>query len=187
MNPRASVRSSIITTTGYASADFALWPTLSVLSIFALMFVGGSAGSTAGSIKVVRHLVMGKILRREFHQAVSPELVIPIRLNGRPVDEGTLRAIATFIVVFVGAWAVGGAIIAIDSAISGVGIGAIDALATSAAAIGNVGPALGVTGPMASYAPLGDTSKMTLIILMWMGRLEIVPVAVLETRHYWRV
>jgi trk system potassium uptake protein len=178
---------SIMTTTGYASADFALWPPLLLLSIFALMFVGGSAGSTGGSIKVVRHLLLGKILRRELDQTVSPEVVMPIRLNSAPVDERTLRAVAAFILLYVGAWAVGGAIIAIDSAISGVGLGTLDSLATSATAIGNVGPGLGITGPMGSFAPLGDVSKVTLIGLMWMGRLEIVPVVVLLTRHYWRL
>ena len=84
---------SIITTTGMASADFALWPPLLLLVVFALMFVGGSAGSTGGSIKVVRHLLLGKVLRREVDQTLSPEFVMPIRLNGSPVDEKTLRAV----------------------------------------------------------------------------------------------
>lgn len=178
---------SIMTTTGYASADFALWPGLSLLTILALMFVGGSAGSTGGSIKVVRHLLLGKVLRRELGQTVSPEVVMPIRLNGAPVDERTLRAIAAFILMYVGAWAVGASVIAIDSAISGAGLGALDAMATSASALGNVGPGLGITGPMGSFAELGDVSKVTLIGLMWMGRLEIFPVVVLLTRHYWRL
>jgi trk system potassium uptake protein TrkH len=177
---------SIMTTTGYASADFALWPSLLLLVLFALMFVGGSAGSTGGSIKVVRHLLLGKVLRREIDQTVSPEVVMPIRLNGSPVDERTLRAIAAFILLYVGFWAVGASVIALDSAITGAGLGTIDALGTSATALGNVGPGFGITGPMGSFAPLGDVSKITLIGLMWVGRLEIVPVVVLLTRHYWR-
>jgi trk system potassium uptake protein TrkH len=178
---------SIMTTTGYASADFAIWPALLLLSIFALMFVGGSAGSTGGSIKVVRHLLLGKVLRRELDQTVSPEVVMPIRLNGSPVDERTLRAIAAFILLYVGAWAVGGAVIAIDSAIVGADIGTLDALGTSATALANVGPSFGIAGPMGSFAPLGDVSKITMIGLMWLGRLEIIPVLVLLTRHYWRL
>jgi len=178
---------SIITTTGLASTDFATWPALLLLTIFALMFVGGSAGSTGGSIKVVRHLLVGKVLRRELDQTVSPEVVMPIRLNGSPVDERTLRAIAAFILLYVGAWAVGGAVIAIDSAIVGAGLGPLDALGTSATALGNIGPAFGVAGPMGSFAPIGDVSKITMIGLMWVGRLEIVPVVVLLTRHYWRL
>jgi trk system potassium uptake protein TrkH len=178
---------SIMTTTGMVNADFATWPALAALSIFALMFVGGSAGSTSGSIKVVRHLLMGKILRRELDQTLSPEVVLPIRLNGATVDERTLRAIAAFILLYVGAWAVGGGIIAIDSAITGAGLGPLDSITASATALGNVGPGLGVTGPFGSFAPLGDVSKITMIGLMWLGRLEIVPVVVLLTRHYWRL
>lgn len=178
---------SIMTTTGMASADFALWPVLLMMSLFALMFVGGSAGSTGGSIKVVRHLLLGKILRRELGQTVSPEVVLPIRLNGAAVDERTLRAIATFILLYVGAWAVGSSVIAVEAAISGIGLAPLDAFAISATTLGNVGPAFGITGPMGSFAPLGDVSKVTLIALMWMGRLELLPVLVLATRHYWRL
>ncbi len=178
---------SIMSTTGMASADFALWPAVIMLALFALMFVGGSAGSTGGSIKVVRHLLLGKVLRREIDQTLSPEVVLPIRLNGAPVDERTLRAIAAFILLYVGAWAVGASVIAVDSAITGAGLGTLDALATSATALGNVGPSFGVNGPMESFAPLGDVSKVTMIGLMWVGRLEIVPVVVLVTRHYWRL
>jgi trk system potassium uptake protein TrkH len=176
-----------MTTTGMASADFALWPPLLLLALFALMFVGGSAGSTGGSIKVVRHLLLGKILRREIDQTLSPEVVMPIRLNGAPVDERTLRAIAAFILLYVGFWAVGASIIAIDSAISGVDIGTLDALGASATTLGNVGPGFGIAGPFGSFAEFGDVSKLTMIGLMWVGRLEIVPVVVLATRHYWRL
>jgi len=178
---------SIMTTTGLASADFALWPAVLMLALFALMFVGGSAGSTGGSIKVVRHLLLGKALRREIDQTLCPEVVMPIRLNGTPVDERTLRAITAFVLLYVGAWAVGASVIAIDSAITGAGLGTLDSLAAAATTLGNVGPAFGPAGPMGSFAELGDVSKLTMIGLMWVGRLEIVPVVVLATRHYWRL
>ncbi len=178
---------SIITTTGFATTDFALWPVISLLTLFALMFTGGSAGSTTGSIKIVRHLLLGKVLRRELDQTVSPEVVMPIRYNGAPVDERTLRAIAAFILLYVGFWAVGASVIAIDSAISNVPLSALDTLAVSASALGNGGPSFGITGPMGSFAALGDVSKVTMIVLMWLGRLEIIPVFVLATRHYWRL
>ena len=177
---------SIMTTTGYASADFALWPVLCLLTLFALMFVGGSAGSTGGGIKVVRHLLLGKVLRRELDQTVSPEVVMPIRLHGTPVDERTLRAVAVFVLLYVGIWAGGAAVIAIDSAFGDVVVSPLDALAISATAVANVGPSFGATGPMGSYAELNEASKLTMIGLMWIGRLEIVPVIVLLTRHYWR-
>jgi trk system potassium uptake protein len=178
---------SIMTTTGMASADFALWPPLLLLALFALMFVGGSAGSTGGSIKVVRHLLLGKVLRREVDQTLSPEFVMPIRLNGSPVDERTVRAIAAFILLYVGFWAVGASVIAIDSAISDVPLTALDSLTASATTLGNVGPGLGIAGPYGSFADYGVVSKLTMIVLMWVGRLEIIPVVVLLTRHYWRL
>jgi trk system potassium uptake protein TrkH len=178
---------SIITTTGMVSADYAVWPSVMLLTLFALMFAGGSAGSTAGSIKIIRHLLVGKILRRELAQTVSPEVVLPIRLNGAVVDERTLRALAAFILLYVGAWVVGGSIIAVDSAIVGADLGPLDSLGASATAIGNVGPGFGINGPFGSFAPLGDASKLTMIALMFLGRLEIVPVVVLLTRHYWRL
>ena len=143
---------SVITTTGFATANFALWPILCLLTIFALMFAGGSAGSTTGSIKIVRHLLLGKVLRRELDQTVSPEVVMPVRFNRRPVDERTLRGITTFILLYVGIWAIGASIIAIDSAISGVPLNALDTIAVSASALGNGGPGFGITGPFGSFA-----------------------------------
>jgi trk system potassium uptake protein TrkH len=178
---------TIATTTGYANADWAAWPVLLLLTLFALMFLGGSAGSTSGGIKVVRHLLLGKILRRELDQTVSPEVVMPIRLNRAPVDERTLRAVAAFVLLYVGIWALGAAVIAIDTAFTSLELPMMDPLTISASAIGNVGPSFGVTGPMGSYAPLGDVSKLTMIVLMWVGRLEIIPVVALLTRHYWRL
>jgi trk system potassium uptake protein len=178
---------SIVTTTGFATTDFALWPVISLLTLFALMFAGGSAGSTTGSIKIVRHLLLAKVLRRELDQTVSPEVVMPVRLNGAAVDERALRAIAAFILLYVGLWAVGASVIAVDSAISNVPLSALDTLAVAASALGNGGPGFGITGPLGSFAPLGDVSKITMILLMWLGRLEIVPVVVLLTRHYWRL
>ena len=178
---------SIMTTTGMASADFALWPPLLLLALFALMFVGGSAGSTGGSIKVVRHLLLGKVLRREIDQTLSPEFVMPIRLNGTPVDERTIRAVAAFILLYVGFWAVGASVSrstrrsrASASARSTRWPCRRRRSATSA-------PAFGIAGPYGSFAEFGDVSKLTMIGLMWVGRLEIVPVVVLLTRHYWRL
>jgi trk system potassium uptake protein len=178
---------AVMTTTGFGTADSTAWGPLATMTLLLLMFVGASAGSTSGSIKVVRHLLLGKVLRREVDQTLSPEVVMPIRLNGSPVDERTLRAIAAFILLYVGFWAVGAAIIAIDSAISDVGLGTLDALGASATTLGNVGPGFGFAGPYGSFAEFGAVSKLTMIVLMWVGRLEIIPVVVLFTRHYWRL
>jgi trk system potassium uptake protein TrkH len=178
---------SVMTTTGYASADFNEWPLLAAIFLVALMFVGGSAGSTAGSVKVIRHLLLGRILGRELDQTVHPEVVDRIHLNRRPVDERTLRAVASFVLLYVGVFAVGALLLFIDAARVDTDLRMLDAVSAAAATIGNVGPAFGFAGPMGSYEPFSDVSKIVMILLMWIGRLEIIPVAVLLTRNYWRV
>lgn len=178
---------SIMTTTGYASANFAGWTALATMVLIGLMFVGGSAGSPSGSIKVVRHLLLGRILRRELHQTLHPELVVPVRLNGRVVDERTLRAIEVFILLYVGVFVAGAGLLAMDAARTGLELGVIDAVAAAASTLGNVGPALGFAGPMGSFEPFSDLSKLVLVGLMWLGRLEVIPIVLLFTRAYWRV
>jgi trk system potassium uptake protein TrkH len=177
---------SSMTTTGYASADFNEWTLLAAVAIVGLMLAGGSAGSTAGSVKVVRHLLIGRILRRELDQTVHPELVAPIRLNRTIVDERTLRALLAFVLLYVGLFALGTLALMIDAARVNLDLRVIDAVAASATTLGNVGPAFGFAGPMGSFEPFSDISKVTMIVLMWLGRLEIIPVAVLATRSYWR-
>jgi trk system potassium uptake protein TrkH len=178
---------SIMTTTGFASVDFVGWPTLALMTLVLLMFVGGCAGSTSGSIKVVRHLLLGKSLRRELRQTVHPEEVVPIRLNRRPLDERALRAATAFILLYMGIFILGAGVIAIDAAYQGPDLSPLDAIAASATMVGNVGPGLGIAGPTGSFANYSDVSTVTMTILMWLGRLEVIPVLVLATRRYWRV
>lgn len=178
---------SMTTTTGYASIDFVGWPALALMILVGAMFVGGSAGSTGGSVKVVRHLMLGKAIRRELRQTVHPEAVMPLRLNGAVVDERTIRAITTFILLYVGLFAVGAAVLALDAAFQGPRISALDAVALTATTLGNVGPGFGIAGPMGSFAEFSDLSTVVMTALMWLGRLEVIPVVVLLTRGYWRV
>lgn len=177
---------SMMTTTGYASTDFIAWPAFALMIVIGVMFVGGSAGSTGGAIKVVRHLLLGKVLRRELRQTLHPEVVMPIRLNGVVVDERTLRAITAFILLYVGLFVVGAGLIAVDAAFQGPDVSAYDAIAAAATTLGNVGPGLGLAGPMGSFEPFSDFSTIVMTALMWLGRLEVVPVVVLLTRGYWR-
>jgi trk system potassium uptake protein TrkH len=177
---------SIMTTTGFASADYTTWTALSAMTLVALMFAGGSAGSTAGSIKVVRHLLIGKMLRRELDQTVHPEIIHTVRLNGAPIEERELRAVITFVLLYIGLFVVGAAGLAIESARANVGVSPFEAIAAAATTLGNVGPAFGFAGPYGSFAPFSDLSKVIMIGLMWLGRLEIIPVVVLFTRVYWR-
>jgi trk system potassium uptake protein TrkH len=177
---------SMMTTTGYASTDFIVWPAFALMILVGVMFVGGSAGSTGGAIKVVRHLLIGKVLRRELRQTLHPEVVIPIRLNGAVVDERTLRAIAAFVLLYIGLFAAGAGLIALDAAFEGPPMSALDAIAATATTLGNVGPGVGFAGPMGSFEPFSDFSTIVMIALMWLGRLEVIPVVVLLTRSYWR-
>ena len=177
---------SMMTTTGFASADFNEWSVFAGVVLIALMFVGGCAGSTGGSVKVVRHLLIGKVLRRELDQTVHPEVVSRVRLNATPLDERTLRAIAAFVLLYIGIFAVGTLLLVADAARLDLDLRLLDAVAASATTIGNVGPAFGFAGPMGSFEPFSDFSKFVMIGLMWVGRLEIIPVVVLLTRNYWR-
>ena len=113
---------STMTTTGMASTDFNAWPLLTLVLLIGLMFIGGSAGSTAGSIKVVRHLLLGKVLRRELDQTVHPEIVGRIRLNRHAVDERVLRAVASFILLYVGLFVVGTLLLVVDADRVGLGL-----------------------------------------------------------------
>ena len=177
---------STMTTTGFATIDFATWPTLAAMTLVGLMFVGGSAGSTSGSVKVVRHLLQGKIIGRELDQTLHPEVVAPVRLNRTVVDERTLRAVSSFVLLYVGIFIVGAALLAADAARTGVAVSTLDAVGASATTLGNVGPGFGFAGPFGSFEPFSDFSTIVMTGLMWLGRLEIIPIVVLASRHYWR-
>jgi trk system potassium uptake protein TrkH len=178
---------SMMTTTGLASADFNLWGLLAAVVLVALMLFGGSAGSTAGSIKVIRHLLLGRILRRELDLSIHPELVSRVRYNAKPVQGHILRAVQSFVMLYVGVFALGTFLLVADAARVGLDLRLIDAVAVAATTLGNVGPAFGFAGPMGSFEPFSDVSTAVMVVLMWVGRLEIIPVAVLLTRSYWRI
>ena len=177
---------SIMTTTGFSSVDYSSWTTLAVMTLLGLMFVGGSAGSTSGSIKLVRHVVIAKMLRREIDQTVHPHRVAPLRVNTTVVDERALRAIIVFVFLYLGVLAAGATAVLVDSSLVGVDLSSYDALAAAATTLGGAGPGLGFAGPMGSFAPFSDLSTFVLTALMYLGRLEILPVLVIFTRSHWR-
>jgi trk system potassium uptake protein len=177
---------SMMTTTGYASSDFNQWTSLTALVLFGAVMLSASAGSTSGSIKLVRHVAIAKMLRREIRQTVHPDLVAPLRLSGAVIDERTLRAIIVFLFLYVGVCVAGAVGILIDSSLQGVSLTAFESLADSASALGGAGPGLGFAGPMGSYEPFSDLSTLILTAEMYLGRLEIIPVLVLFAGSYWR-
>ena len=177
---------SMITTTGFASADFAQWTSLTSLVLFGATIIGASAGSTSGSIKLIRHIVIAKMLRREIDQTLHPEVVKPLRVNGVTVDERALRAIIVFVFLYLGVCVGGAVVVLLDSTLRGIEVTAFQALADAASLLGGAGPGLGFAGPMGSFEGMSDVSTLTLAALMYLGRLEIVPVLVLFTASHWR-
>jgi trk system potassium uptake protein len=175
-----------MTTTGYASTDFALWPGLGLYLLVLLMFIGGCAGSTGGAIKVVRFLIIGRAIRREIETASHPQQVRPVRVSGKTADEVVVRAALVFVLLYLLIVLLGVALMLADADRRHLDLGAFEALAAGATTIGNVGPGLGFAGPMGSFAPFSDFSTVVMILLMWIGRLELIPVLVLLTRAYWR-
>ncbi len=171
---------TIITTTGYATRDFALWPTFSRCVLAALMVVGGCAGSTAGGMKVSRLLLLWKSLKRDLRRILHPNRVSVIKMDGQAVPERTVTAAHTFQAAYLLILIVGALIVSWDD------LGFTESLAASLTCISNVGPGLGVLGPMGNFGALSDMSKYTLSLVMLMGRLELMPLLVLLSPATWR-
>jgi trk system potassium uptake protein TrkH len=177
---------SAITGTGYASVDFAGWSSVALAILLLLMFAGGCAGSVAGGLKIARVLLVGRLVKREVRLTVHRQQQVPIRLSGRIVSEPVLRAVVLYVVLYLGLFAVGSIALAADAALRGTPVGLDEAISASAATLGNVGPAFGAAGPMGSFAGYGDPGKVIMALLMWAGRLELLPVIVIMSRAYWR-
>lgn len=177
---------AILTTTGFATADYALWGPLATVTLLLLMFSGASAGSTGGGIKIVRHLLLFKLVRRELEQTVHREAIVPIRANQRVVDEKALRSTVVFVLLYLMTFALGALVLIADARRAGEDLTAFDAFGAAAACLGNVGPAFGFAGPYGSFEPFSDLSTWVCTVLMWLGRVEIIPVVVILTRAYWR-
>ena len=177
---------SLMNSTGYATSNFAEWDTHGQLVLVLTMFVGGSAGSTGGGIKVIRWLIVLKSLRRELFQVAHPEAVQPVRLGNHVIDERAIRGVVGFTILYFLLFGLGTVFISLDAARVGIDLTALEAVGASLAAIGNIGPAFGRLGPFGSYLMLPDTTKFVMILLMWAGRLEIVTVLAVFTPAFWR-
>ncbi len=176
---------SITTTTGYATVDFSKWPRMAQYVLFFVMFIGGCSGSTAGSIKVIRWIIAIKTVLRELFVSVHNDAVKVIRLGGKIVEERSVRGVLVFITLYFLVFLAATMIIMIDSAFNGNQLTIIDSMTAVAATLGNIGPGLGAVGPMNNYLFFPLISKILMIGLMWLGRLEIITVLVLFTRSYW--
>jgi trk system potassium uptake protein TrkH len=171
---------SIITCTGYATADYLLWPSYAIIIIFIVMFLGGSTGSTSGGIKIVRHLMVFKNLKRFLIKMASPHAIIPIKLNGQSVTEKENLTILNFIVLYFLIFMTGSMILIFT------GLDLPTAFSSVATAMAGIGPGMGSVGPASNFAHLTDFVKYVLTFLMIVGRLEIYTVLILFTLNFWK-
>ena len=172
--------SSIVTTTGYATADFNLWPAFSKGILFALLFVGACAGSTGGGLKISRIMLLFKIIGREIRRLIHPRSVAKVKLEGKSVDESTLDGVTTYFALYM----VG--IIATFLVLSIEPFGIETNVSAAISCFNNVGPGFAGVGPAASYADYSVVSKITLSLAMLLGRLEIYPLLIVLIPSFWK-
>ncbi len=171
---------SIITTTGYATTDFNLWPQLSKTILVILMFSGACAGSTGGGIKVSRLLVLCKTMRKEIRQFIHPNSVAKVKVGGKTVPHEVVRSINVFFATYMLIFAASALLISLDN------LDGITTFTAVASAINNIGPGLELVGPVGSFSCFSGFSKLVLIFDMLAGRLEIFPMLLLFKRETWR-
>ncbi len=171
---------SIITTTGFASANFELWNPQAKLVLLIMMFIGGCAGSAGGGPKVVRHLLIARYTLLELRRTLQPRGVLPVKLGGRVVPDEVMRGVLVFFLFYLLVFAVCTMIVV------GLGADILTGLTATIATLGNIGPGFGPVGPMGHYADLHPVSKITLTAAMWIGRLEVLTVLALLRPEVWR-
>jgi trk system potassium uptake protein TrkH len=180
---------AIVTTTGYASMDFNTWSESTQVILLFAMFLGGSAGSAAGSIKIIRWYVVGKSIQRELFTTVHPQAIRPVRMGdtGDVIDEEAIHGIFVFVLLFLTLFVVSTVLLLLDAhRTPDLSLSGLEAISATIATLGNVGPGVGVVGPMNSYEPFSNAAKLYMTFLMWIGRLEILSVLVILTPAYWR-
>ncbi len=171
---------SILTTTGFVTADFDRWPQAARLLLVLLMFVGGCAGSTGGSMKNVRLMILLKLTVREVRRFLHPQAVFAIRLGRRPIEHTTAANIAAFFIAFVGIFALGTLAMTLFTPDLETAAGA------TIATLGNIGPGLAGVGATQTYAEIPAAGQALLTFFMLLGRLELYTVLVLLTPAFWR-
>ncbi|HPR63389.1 MAG TPA: potassium transporter TrkG [Thermoanaerobaculia bacterium] len=171
---------SILTTTGYATADFDLWPSLLRVLLVVLMFIGGCAGSTGGGMKVIRIIVLVKDGIREIKRTIYPRSVFTIKVGGEIVKDSTAAAIRGFFILFMLIF------VAASLIMAGLGLDPVTAVTSVAATMGNIGPGLNQIGPTLNYAFIPLSGKILLSFCMLLGRLELFTVLVLLSPDFWK-
>ena len=171
---------SIVTTTGFVTADYTAWTPFLLLVFFGLMFIGGSAGSTSGGFKIVRHLLIIKNGFLEFKRILHPSAIVPVRYNNKSVPSGIIYNILGFFIIYMLSFMVG----ALGFSIFGLDFQS--ALGVSASSLGNVGPSIGDYGPMGTFSQMPILAKWWSSFLMIVGRLELFTVLIVFTAYFWK-
>ena len=171
---------AIVTTTGFVSANFTLWTPFLVVFFFGLMFLGGSAGSTSGGVKVVRHLLMIRNGFVEFKRTLHPNAILPVRYNNRSISGNIVFNILAFFILYMLSFIVGAL------GFSMLGLDFESSVGVAASSLGNVGPALGLFGPVDNFYNMPTIGKWWCAFLMLIGRLELFTVLILFTPFFWR-
>jgi trk system potassium uptake protein TrkH len=171
---------SIVTTTGYGTADYALWGALAQVLLVLCMFWGGCAGSTGGGIKMMRIMILAKQVKREIVRAIHPNAVVPVKFGGRVVPEVVLNGIGGFFLLYCGLSALAAIILA------ALQVDILTSLAAVIACMSNIGPGLGNVGPTENYAQIPLFGKWVLSFCMLLGRLELYTVIILFTPEFWK-
>ena len=171
---------AVSTTTGFVTADFTNWTPFLMVFFFGLMFLGGSAGSTAGGIKVMRHILILKNGLLEFKRTLHPSAIIPVRFNDKTVSEHIVYNIIAFFVLYMLLFIVGASVLAL------LGLDFTSAVGGAASSLGNVGPALGSLNPLSNFASLPEAGKWWCGFLMLAGRLELFTVLILFSPAFWK-
>lgn len=171
---------SILTTTGYATADFNQWPAMSKIILLLCMFSGASAGSTGGGMKLMRVMCCFKYCYKELFNLLHPHAVSPVKMGGKIVSEQVIGSILGFLALYMGLFGLCSVLLA------GLGVDFVTSLSAVAASIGNIGPGLGLVGPMGNYADIPMAGKWLLVWCMLLGRLEIYTVIIFLVPEFWR-
>ena len=171
---------SILTTTGFGTADYELWPVLCQYLLVFAMFIGGCAGSTGGGMKVARILLLFKHAHVQIYRLIHPRAVRLVKLGDRPVAKDVMQSILGFFAVYLGVF------VAASFIMAGVGMDLTSSAASVIATLSNIGPGLGQVGPTDNYAHLPELAKGILVVCMLMGRLELYTVLVLLLPTFWR-
>ncbi len=171
---------AVVTTTGFVSADYTMWTPFLTVFFFGLMFSGGSAGSTSGGIKVVRHIITIKNGLLEFKRTLHPNAILPVRYNTRAVDKQIVFTILGFFILYFLSFIIGALVL------GALGLNFESAIGGAATSLGNVGPGLGQLSPVNNFNSLPAAAKWWCSFLMLIGRLELFTVLILFTPFFWR-